>query len=343
MSAPAGLHRCFRRWGNAMRFENFAGNPLVKETLSRAVDSGRIPHALLLEGPKGSGKKTLAHLIAQAAVCTSRQEKPCGECAACRKAETGHADISVYRGDGTQKSLSVDMMRTLRDTAAVLPNEAEHKVALILDADCMGAPAQNALLKVLEEPPAYMVMVITAVSRSRLLPTVCSRCICLSLQGVEESEALAFLKSRLPLAEDELLARIRLHGGCIGAVLESEQEDTALLTGRIAAIAGEITSPQAFSLLAALAPLERDKPLTDAVLSGLLSVFRDALALNLGAEACGGCAPEVSRRLSRELTAENLMKAIEAVQTAVTDRTRNMNQALLCTLLCARLREAAGR
>lgn len=327
-----------------MRFEGFAGNDRAKALVSAAVDGGRLPHALLIEGPKGSGKKMLASLIARAAVCTS-PDRPCGVCAQCRKAQTGHTDITWLRSDGTAKSLSVDTIRKLRDRTAVKPNEAAYKVAVIADADVMNVQAQNALLKILEEPPSYMVFIITAESRTRFLPTVQSRCVCVSLLGVEEQTALAVLKERLPdRTDDELLTRIRLFSGCIGAVLDSIGDEEFMRTiDVIERIAAAITSPDELDLMKATAPLEKDKVLTDAVLSGLKTVFRDALTLSAGGQKTVGVSPEAAQKLKTMLSQKKLIACLDVVDGLAVSRTRNMNQTLLITLLCARLRVAAGR
>jgi len=327
-----------------MRFDGFAGNDQAKSLVGAAVDRRRLPHALLIEGPRGSGRKMLASIIAQAAVCTA-QERPCGVCAQCRKAQTGHPDITWLRGDGTAKSLRVDVIRELREQTAVKPNEAAFKVAVIADADAMNVQAQNALLKILEEPPSYMLFIITAESRTRFLPTVQSRCVCVSLLGVEENTALSVLRSRLP-EEDEagLLTRVRLFSGCIGAVLDSIGDDEFTHTiDIISDIAAAVVSPAELDLMKATAPLEKDKPLTDAVLSGLKTVFRDALALSAGGTKTVSVAPKIAKKLATSLSQKRLVSCLEAVEEMAVSRLRNMNQTLLITLLCARLRAAAGR
>ncbi len=327
-----------------MHWDGFVGNEQAKALLSAAIDSGRLPHALLIEGPVGSGKRTLAHLVAKAAVCTAR-EKPCGTCSQCLKAETGHPDITVLQGDGSAKSLSVATIRELREQAAVVPNEAVHKVAILADADCMNVQAQNALLKILEEPPSYMVFILTAQSRTQFLPTVQSRCVCVSLLGVTEAQALPVLQKRLPdLSEEDLVTRIRLFSGCIGAALNSAANDEFAQTiEQIKRVAAAITAPYELELMKATAPLEKDKPLTDAVLSGVRLVLRDALTLAAGGTTTVSVAPEIAGKLASALTDRQLLACLQVIADLAASRARNMNQALLITLLCARLRAAAGR
>ncbi len=328
-----------------MRFDGFAGNRQAKALLAAAVDSGRLPHALIIEGPRGSGKRLLAHIFAKAAVCTAEGERPCGICAACRKAETGHPDIIVLQGDGSAKSLGVAVIRSLREQTAVLPNEAAYKAAIIADAGCMNPQAQNALLKILEEPPSFMLFVLTVENRAQLLPTVQSRCMCVSLLGVDEDEALSCLKEKLPQTDEgELLARIRVFSGCIGAVLSSMDDEVFSRTvSLVPTLSAAIISPQELSLLTACAPLERDKPLTDAVLSGVKLVLRDALVLGAGGKKTVSVSPETAHKLASALTHKQICGCIEVVEGLQQARRHNMNQTLLLTVLCARLRAAAGR
>ncbi len=328
-----------------MRWDGFVGNDGAKAQLGAAVDSGRLPHALLIEGPRGSGKRTLAKLFAKAAVCTDGGQVPCGACAQCRKAETGHPDIMMAEGDGSAKSLSVAIIRDLREQTAVLPNEARHKVLIIADADCMNVQAQNALLKILEEPPPYMLFVLTVQSRTQLLPTVQSRCVCVSLLGASEQEALSVLVPRFPsLSTEELTMRIRLFSGCIGAVADSVEEDSFSKTiEHIRRVSEAIASVNELELLRATAPLEKDKPLTDAVLSGVRLVLRDAMVITAGGKTAVSVSPSSAALLARSFTPRRLHDALAVIEELILSRKRNMNQTLLITLLCARLRAVTGR
>ena len=155
-----------------MRFPGFYGNDSLKLRLSAAGD--RLSHCYILEGPAGSGKKTLARLIAAAMECTAPGEKPCGTCPACRKALKGeHPDIITV--DSDKATVPIAEIRAMQADAYIKPNEGRRKVYIIPRARDMQGPAQNALLKTLEEPPAYCAFLLLTDTAEKLLPTVRSR------------------------------------------------------------------------------------------------------------------------------------------------------------------------
>lgn len=141
------------------------------------IDAQRLFHSYIISGAGEEGRLTAARYIAKTVVCANRDKAPCGYCSHCRKADRDiHPDITVIKkGDG-DKELTVDTMRSVRSAASVLPNEAEKSVYIICDADTMNIPAQNAMLKVFEEPPAHVVFVLLAENADRLISTVRSRC-----------------------------------------------------------------------------------------------------------------------------------------------------------------------
>ena len=167
-----------------------------------------IPHAWILSSASRDDALRKAHEIACAAVCLAGHDVPCGECRGCRKAASGmHPDIiSVRRptdkNGNLRRELTVEQIRGISIEAQVLPNEAERKVFIIEEAELMNLNAQNAALKLLEEPPATAIFLLCVSNPELLLETVRSRCSLLSLAGEadrpdEESEKLAdgFLKA----------------------------------------------------------------------------------------------------------------------------------------------------
>lgn len=331
-----------------MRYASFAGNPEAKRLLSSCVDNGRFPHALLMEGLPGSGRRTLARLLAAAAVCSAPAgtEKPCGVCPACQKAAHGsHPDILETGGDGAARSFHIDTVRELRETAYVLPNEAARRVMILAGANAMTEQAQNALLKILEEPPAYLLFILTCESRAQMLPTIQSRSLCVSLSGVSEEAALPILRERLPDAEETTLRQgLAMFGGRIGQVMAAMEDDgfqkTRELSGKMAEA---LTAPCEWELMRLTGLLEKDKALADGTLAALSLIFRDALAARSGSGCRLSASQEAAERLSRTLSGPQLMALLSTAEELQRARLRNINHTLFLNLLCARLRGAAGR
>lgn len=155
------------------------------------LDTGRLSHACLISAPSTADALNAARDIAAAAVCTGNGHRPCGQCRACRKVAEGiHPDVITLRrledDKGRQKrDISVDQIRQLSADAYILPNEAQRKVYIIEEADAMNIPAQNAALKLLEEPPLGAVFLLCTTNANQLLPTVRSRCAVFSCTGSE--------------------------------------------------------------------------------------------------------------------------------------------------------------
>lgn len=145
--------------------------------LAGRLSSGRLFHAYIVTGADAPAREQAAALIARAAVCSEDKNVPCGICRDCVKARKGvHPDIETVRREEKVVNYPVEVMRSLRTRAAVVPNEAKRGVHVVVDADYMSPQAQNAMLKVLEEPPSHAVFVLLADNPQRLLETVRSRC-----------------------------------------------------------------------------------------------------------------------------------------------------------------------
>lgn len=155
----------------------------------------RIPHACLICAPTGELALKKARELAAAAVCSGTGKRPCGLCRDCRKAAAGiHPDVTTLgrladdKGKSRQ-NITVDQIRALSADAIVLPNEAARKVYIIDEAETMNPAAQNAALKLLEEPPAGAVFLLCTTKPMQLLETVRSRCAAVKLSGAEERES----------------------------------------------------------------------------------------------------------------------------------------------------------
>ena len=203
-----------------MGFDALLGNEQLKENLSAARRKGRLSHFYLLSGPRGSGKHTLADLIAAAMLC-AEPDGPCGVCRSCRKILGGsHPDyITVDAPD--KKIIPVQLVRDIRADVYIKPNEGARKIYLFPRAQDLNTEGQNTLLKILEEPPSYGVFLLLTDNPEKLLPTVRSRCVELKLRALPEELLRTRLRAEFPEADGGMLeSAIRRSGGYLGQARE---------------------------------------------------------------------------------------------------------------------------
>jgi len=318
-----------------MRFDVFFGNPAVKLQLSPLIDRGKMPHALLIEGVGGLGKRTLARLAAKAVLCKSGADKPCGICESCKKADKRiHPDIITIESSGGARSFHVDEIRQLKSQAYVLPNESDYKIFLLFNTHDMSVQAQNALLKLLEEPPRYGLFMLTCENAGQMLETVRSRCMTLTLTEVSREETLRGAKQAGAKASDEQIdSAYGLLGGNIGKVVELlEDKNFAQSVGIAENVTLSLTYDSEYELLKALGPLEKDKKKQQTVLNLLLRIFKNAIIAKASGEG-GGMAEKLAQsRTTAQLAA---FHATAAEYLALYDY--NPNNTLLLSALCVSL------
>lgn len=318
-----------------MDFTGFLGNDAVKARLSGAFASGRVAHSYLICGPVGSGKHTLTRILCAAMQCEGRREKiPCGVCSGCRKALEGvHPDI-ITVDDPEHKSMTVEPIRAARSDMFIRPNEGKRKIYIIPRGQDMNESAQNALLKILEEPPDYGVFLILSTNAERLLPTIRSRCAELQLGPVEQHEALPFLRQRMPDKPDGILRAAYLRaGGFLGQVLTllQDAEDEPFVRQFAAAYAAR----DRMALLRILLPMEKAKR------EQLLPALQQLRACICGALAQRGgldAASESAAQIVASRSGSELMQASDSIQTAIDALMANASAGAVVGYLTMKLR-----
>ena len=306
-----------------MDFLGLELNSSIKNGLSEAMDSGRFPHAAVIEGGSHSDRLKLARLLAASLVCNGKGEKPCLVCSSCLKsfaAAAGkkkpvlkalednlrHPDIAEVEKEKDRVQFGVRVVSPVIENAYIVPNEADLKVYIFPDAEVMTAQAQNAMLKILEEPPGYIRFILLCESRNSLLTTVLSRVACFNLGAVQPETSSRSKKPELARQAAAKLARA-------------------------------ITAPRDYDLLIETAVFEKDNQLLELSLAELELIIRDALVVKSGGELLSS-SPDAAKVLAKALPVPRLLNLAEEVRKLDDAVKRSCNNTLLISRLCSRLR-----
>lgn len=354
----------YRKW-RPMVFSDVVGQPQVTDTLRKQIAGGRLSHAYLFTGTRGTGKTTCAKILAKAANCLNPNNgEPCNECEACRAINEGSA-VDISEIDAASNS-GVDNIRAIRDQAAYTPVELKHRVYIIDECHMLSGGAWNALLKTLEEPPEHVIFILATTELNKIPPTILSRCQrynfrrgtardlsnrvreIAAAEGIELTEDGAAALARL--ADGGFRDAISMLDQCASAHPGSTLDEDAILeelglagatdTLNTAKAVAEGDAAAALSVLGSLYDAGKDMA---AFLSELASVFRDALILSTTKSPAllGGRYP--AKALGElGLSAQMLSSMLEDVSDAQARLSRSASARLEVELCLVRLAAKAG-
>jgi len=199
------------------------GHEWAVALLARALQSGRLSHAYLFTGPAHVGKTTLALAFAQALLCERGSGAPCGECSTCQRIAHGrYPDVQTIVAD--RAMIQIEQVRALQSDVALSPLEGKYKVFVIQEIERATLPAANALLKVLEEPPPRVLLLLTSERRDQVLPTIFSRCQSVALRSLPATQIQDALQERWEIAEEQAALLARLSCGAIGWAVRAHSD-----------------------------------------------------------------------------------------------------------------------
>ena len=208
-----------------MGFSEIIGHEKPLETLRAALANRRLHHAYLFLGPEGIGKRTMGLALAQAIHCGEREKDFCGECVNCLRIQSGnHPDVRVIGPAAGKKEISIQQIRTIEKELNFRAFSGK-KIALIDPATLMNLPAQNALLKTLEEPPPESLLILVASNSGGLLPTLRSRCLRIAFGPLSRDVIAAYLSQKQTMARDDAQLIAAMSKGSLGAALELDREE----------------------------------------------------------------------------------------------------------------------
>lgn len=292
-----------------MNFGKLQLNEEIRKRLSSAVDSGTLSHAILLTGGTQKERKELSLLLTQALLCTN-SPSPCLKCDICKKIKSEiHPDVIITEGEaGKQKSIKIDTIRNIRSRAYIMPNEAPFQTFIILEASGMGEEAQNALLKILEEPPATARFILASRSRDDFRQTILSR-------------VTAFA-----LSEDS---------GQAAGEKENAKASEAAENMMIA-----LTSKNEAKLMLSTAAVEKDKKTYKAALEKMLIMMRNSIVSKYKTD----CDITITEKKFADAFDNSEIIAMQNVlKNLMSDADKNANDNLLVTRLCIELMSCSDK
>ena len=322
-----------------MRFADVLGHDAAIERLRRAAATQRLAGAYLLTGPAGVGKRLLADAFAARILCAApRDDDACGTCAQCTRVAAGtHPDLRLLERDEERRDIRIEQIRELSRWLALQPLMAERKVAIVDGAHCLSEPAQNALLKTLEEPPPSAVLLLTTPTAALLLPTVRSRCQRVRLDPLPPESVARVLAARGVAPERATLLAAEAEGSPGRALASSGDEEVRARDAMVGALRTLRTLDAA-----ALSTLAQDlaRGPADGALAAAAAWYRDVLETRLtgdpprrhpGAVAAVRAAADRSR-------AECTLRQLELVCDTIGALDRNANRILAIETMLLGLR-----
>ena len=262
-----------------LELKEILGHEPIKEHFFNAVLTGNISHAYILSGETGMGKKSLANAFALALLCEKGQADPCRQCHACKQVMSGNHPDLIYVTHEKPASIGVDdVRRQINDTIQVKPYSSAHKIYIVDEAEKMTVQAQNALLKTIEEPPAYAVILLLTTNAEAFLPTILSRCVQLKLKPLKDGEVKDYLVSRMGVELSQAEIYTAFARGNLGKAIHlADSEDFRHLYGELLDLLKNLKKSDISELLERIRKMKEDKLDIHQCLDFMQMWYRDVL------------------------------------------------------------------
>jgi DNA polymerase-3 subunit delta' len=254
------------------------GHDWAIDLLTRQQQRGQMPQALLLAGPRHVGKSTLGRFLVQSLNCQG-SPRPCGQCLSCRKIISGnHPDVRIF--DSDDDAIKIEQIRALQRELSLSPHESQYRAALLCNFERATTSAANALLKTLEEPAEQVVLILTVIDPSRLLPTIVSRCQMVTLRALSGQQIFEALQTKWQASPEQAELLAQLAAGRLGWAIRA-LEDKNFLERREHRLHEllELLRMSRAERLAYAQSLSRDYNTIKETLALWLTIWRDLLLL----------------------------------------------------------------
>ena len=260
-------------------FKDILVHEQIKEHFQNAAAIGKVSHAYILSGEAGMGKKTLANAFAMTLLCEEEGKEPCMHCHACKQVLSGNHPDLIYVTHEKPASMGVDDIREqINDTIMVRPYSSQYKIYIVDEAQKMTVQAQNALLKTIEEPPAYAVIMLLTTNPDAFLQTILSRCVQLKLKPLKDSVVKTYLEEKLQVKDIQAEIYSAFARGNLGKAIHlAQSEDFKMMYEEILRLLKEIKDMDISQLLDVIRKLKDDNTDIKECLDFMQMWYRDIL------------------------------------------------------------------
>ena len=324
--------------------EKVLGHEEVIKHLQNAAAMDKVSHSYIFAGEKGSGKKLLAKLFAMTLQCEKHGKEPCLQCSSCKKAMNRNQPDIIYVTHEKPNSIGIeDIREQLIADVDIKPYTGPYKIYIVDEAEKMTVQAQNALLKTIEEPPAYAVIILLVNNAAALLPTIASRCVTLNFKPVRDEVIKKYLMEELHVPDYQAEVSVAFAQGNVGKAKQiATAEDFTEMMDAAFRILKKGRDMEVYEMVDAIKLLSEQKHTVYEYLDLFLVWFRDVLMFKATRQMDGLVFKQEYNDIKRRADVssyEGLETIIKAIETAKQRLQANVNLDLTMELLFLTIRE----
>lgn len=326
------------------RFKDVVGHQDIIRYIKNCVEQKKVSHAYILNGERGSGKKLLAYLFAMTLQCESGESEPCGSCRSCKQVEGGNQPDIITVTHEKPGSIGVEDIRgQINADIMIKPYAGPYKIYIVPEADLMTVQAQNALLKTIEEPPEYAVILLLTENADSLLPTIHSRCVKLKLRNVKQTLIKKYLMEQRQVPDYQAAVCAAFAQGNIGrAIMLASSEHFAEIKDGAIQLMKYIGEMELHEIVAAIKEINKYKLEVTDYLDIITIWYRDVLLYKATKDVSNVIFSDqlkfIKDKASRS-SYEGIEAILEAIEKAKQRLNANVNFDLVMELLLLTIKE----
>ncbi len=326
------------------KFTDIVGQEQLKEHLQNAIAMNKVSHAYIINGERNAGKEFIAKVFAMALQCEQKEAEPCGECHSCKQALSNNQPDIIYISHEKPNTIGVEDIRAqINNDIVIKPYSSPRKIYIVNEGEKMTPQAQNALLKTLEEPPEYAVIVILTTNVEALLPTVLSRCVVLNMKPVSDALVKKYLMEQLGVPDYKANICVAFARGNIGkAKLLASSEEFEKVKDEAISLVKNINDMEIHEIVKAIKKISEYKFDVNDYLDILMAWYRDVLFFKATKDVNSLVFKEEIQqimRVSDRSTYEGIETIVNALQSAKKRLEANVNFDLTMELLLLAIQE----